>query len=227
MHRTFENDTIMNHPEDIILFGGGDLCRQILGMIAESDLYRVQAIVDAAIPDTINGIPVYKDEAEIQNINIRKGFIAIGDSGVREKVAGRILELYPDFIFVNIIGKQVYLSQDVSLGQGVCIMSGSVIQNGTVIGSHVIMSSGVIIEHDNWVSDFCSFGPGACTGGNVKIGHGAIVAIRAVILHGRRIGKYAILGAQALLTEDLAEGFVAVGIPAKPIRKRDVKDPYL
>lgn len=213
--------------EDIVLFGGGDLCHQTLAMIAESNRFRVMAIVDPDKSGWIQGIPILENEAAIEKLNIRKGFISIGDSGVREKVAGRILTLFPDFTFVNIIGQNVSLSMDVQLGQGVCIMAGSVIQNATCIGSHVIMSSGVIIEHDNQVADFCSFGPGACTGGNVRIGHGAIVAIRSTILHGRRVGKYAILGAQALLTEDLAPYMIAKGIPAKPVRKREVNDPYL
>lgn len=217
----------MQQPEDIVLFGGGDLCHQALAMIAESKQYRVVAIFDPDKSEWIQGIPVFDNEADIQKLNIRKGFISIGDSGVREKVAGRVLSLFPDFTFVNIIGQNVYLSKDVQLGQGVCIMAGSIIQNATRIGSHVIMSSGVILEHDNEVADFCSFGPGACTGGNVRIGHGAIVAIRSTIMHGRRIGRYAILGAQALLTEDLEEYMIAIGIPAKPVRKREVEDPYL
>ena len=217
----------MTQQEDIIVLGGGDVCRQILSVLSRNSKYRVVAIIDSKVSGSIQGIPVYATEQYLLALKIYKGCIAIGDNGVREEVAQKVLALYPDFQFVNVIDSHACISDDVVLGVGVCVLSGAIIQNGCRIGSHVLIGSAAIIEHDNVISDFCSIGPGACTGGNVVIEHAAVLGIRATVLQGRHIGKYAILGAQALLTENLSAYMVAVGLPAKPIRKREPRDSYL
>lgn len=57
-------------------------------------------------------------------------------------------------------------------------------------------SNGIVIGHDTW------------------IGHGA------VIMPGVRIGHGAIIGSNAVVTKDVADFAIAVGVPAKTIRQR-------
>ena len=57
-------------------------------------------------------------------------------------------------------------------------------------------SHGITIGHDTW------------------IGHGAVV------MPGVKIGHGAIIGSNAVVTKDVADFAIAVGVPAKPIRQR-------
>jgi hypothetical protein len=54
----------------------------------------------------------------------------------------------------------------------------------------------------------------------IEIGHDTWIGHGAVIMPGVRIGHGAIIGSNAVVTKDVADFAVAVGVPAKPIRQR-------
>jgi acetyltransferase-like isoleucine patch superfamily enzyme len=60
---------------------------------------------------------------------------------------------------------------------------------------------------------------GITLGENVWLGTGAKV------LDGVRVGRDVVVGAGAVVTEDLPDGVVAVGVPARAVRRRDPEEP--
>lgn len=56
------------------------------------------------------------------------------------------------------------------------------------------------------------------------IGEGSWVGANAVLLPGVRVGKGAVVGAGAVVTKDVPDFAVVVGVPAKIIKYRKVKD---
>jgi phosphonate metabolism protein (transferase hexapeptide repeat family) len=54
----------------------------------------------------------------------------------------------------------------------------------------------------------------------IAIGHDTWIGHGAVIMPGVRVGHGAIIGSNAVVTKDVADFAVAVGVPAKPIRQR-------
>ncbi|MGV3491415.1 MAG: DapH/DapD/GlmU-related protein [Devosia sp.] len=54
----------------------------------------------------------------------------------------------------------------------------------------------------------------------IEIGHDTWIGHGAVIMPGVKIGHGAIIGSNAVVTKDVADFAVAVGVPAKPIRQR-------
>ena len=57
--------------------------------------------------------------------------------------------------------------------------------------------------------------------GAVTIGDGAFIGINAVILPGVSIGDHAVVGASSVVTRDVPAYSVAVGNPARVIRRYD------
>jgi acetyltransferase-like isoleucine patch superfamily enzyme len=57
------------------------------------------------------------------------------------------------------------------------------------------------------------------TNGPISIGAGVWIGTRVTLLDGVKIGKNAVIGAGAIVTKDIPEYTVAVGIPAKVIRE--------
>ena len=53
----------------------------------------------------------------------------------------------------------------------------------------------------------------------ILLGDGAYLGTGAIVLPGVRIGKMCVVGAGAVVTQDLDDFSVAVGVPAKVIRK--------
>lgn len=93
-------------------------------------------------------------------------------------------------------------------------------QGGLVIGNHVDIASEVMIwtsQHDVDAEDFHAVEH------KVIIEDYVFIGPRAIILPGVTIGKGAIVAAGAVVTKDVPEGMIVAGVPAKVIRKRNVK----
>lgn len=54
----------------------------------------------------------------------------------------------------------------------------------------------------------------------IEIGHDTWIGHGAVIMPGVRVGHGAIIGSNAVVTKDVADFAIAVGVPAKPLRQR-------
>jgi phosphonate metabolism protein (transferase hexapeptide repeat family) len=54
----------------------------------------------------------------------------------------------------------------------------------------------------------------------IEIGHDTWIGHGAVVMPGVKIGHGAIIGSNAVVTKDVADFAIAVGVPAKPIRQR-------
>lgn len=91
------------------------------------------------------------------------------------------------------------------------------------IGDHVRLNQGVtIVTHDGgaWVLRECSSLPNKeelTLFGKVVIGNNVHVGTNAMIMPGVHIGNNVIIGSGAIVTKDIPDNSVAVGIPARVI----------
>lgn len=115
----------------------------------------------------------------------------------------------------TLVHPTAYVSPLARLGQGVFVGANSVIGPGARIGDHVFVNRGVTIGHDTHIGSFSRIQPGANLGGLSRIGRGVTVAIGAILLERLVIGDGAFVGAGAVATEDVPEGVLVLGIPAK------------
>jgi len=86
------------------------------------------------------------------------------------------------------------------------------------IGSNVLVSGhSILIAHDPWNS------------GEIIIEDGAWIGVAVTIIFPVRIGRNAIVGAGSVVTRDIPDNAVAVGVPAKVIKYRksgkDLEEP--
>lgn len=108
----------------------------------------------------------------------------------------------------------LYRSLGVSIGMNTLIGGGTWIDcvyvKGKVkIGSNVLVSGhSILIAHDPWKS------------GEIVIEDGAWIGVSSTIIFPVRIGRNAIIGAGSVVTRDIPENAVAVGVPARVIKYR-------
>jgi acetyltransferase-like isoleucine patch superfamily enzyme len=62
------------------------------------------------------------------------------------------------------------------------------------------------------------------TKGGIVVGDDAWLGFGVIVLDGVRIGKGAVIGAGSVVTRDIPDGAIAVGVPARVVRMRDDAD---
>jgi acetyltransferase-like isoleucine patch superfamily enzyme len=84
------------------------------------------------------------------------------------------------------------------------------------IGDDVILAGyDYILSHSNVLWGY-RVGEGGVK--PVVIKRGARISINVTILPGVTIGENAVVGAGAIVTKDIPDNFLAVGVPAKPVK---------
>lgn len=113
-----------------------------------------------------------------------------------------------------------------NIGQNVVISPNVVIGNGVKIQNNVSVYSGVTCEDNVFLGPACVFtnikNPRSFIDRKKEYKHtlikkGASIGANAVIICGVTIGKYALIGAGAVVTKDIPDHALVVGNPAKII----------
>ena len=219
--------------KNIILIGASDHCRYTIDIIEQEGKYNIIGILDKNLQegDEFGGYKVlgYLEELKkiISKFRVIGGIVAIGDNYTRKIVAEEMCQKVKGFHFVNAIHPSVIFGKEVEIGEGCVAMAGVIINNNCKIGKHCFLATKSSIDHDSTIGDFSSLSPGVTTGGRVLIGESTAIGIGATILHYINIGNYCVVGGNSLVNKDIDDGYVAYGIPAKPVKKRLPEDKYL
>jgi acetyltransferase EpsM len=118
----------------------------------------------------------------------------------------------------NVIDPQALVAPDASLGAGVFASAGSSIMCGARLGHHVAVRPGAHIGHDVLVEDFTFVGANAVICGYGKILEGAHIAPGAMVREGTTIGRYSVVGLGAVVVDDVPDGAIVAGNPARIIK---------
>lgn len=132
---------------------------------------------------------------------------------------------------------QAQIRENARLGANCIIGKGVYIDFGVVIGSKVKIQNGASVYHGVTIEDGVFIGPGACLtndkypraitpAGDLKrdddwevepitVKHGASVGAGAVVLPGVVVGRFAMIGAGAVVTRDVPDHGLVQGNPAR------------
>ncbi len=106
-----------------------------------------------------------------------------------------------------------------SIGTGCNIMTGVVITNDIIVKDGVLINLNCTIGHDSVIGKFVEMSPGVHISGNCNVGDYSVLGTNATMLPRITIGKNVIIGAGSVVTKDIPDNCVAVGIPAKIVKE--------
>jgi acetyltransferase-like isoleucine patch superfamily enzyme len=112
------------------------------------------------------------------------------------------------------------IGDDTSIGQNFVVSCVGEVS----IGSQVLISSNVFVGDSMHRYDDPSravIEQGMAYRGPVRIGDGAFIGVNAVIMPGVSVGRHAVVGAGAVVTEDVPDYHVVAGNPARALRRYD------
>ncbi|WP_428421267.1 acyltransferase [Methylibium sp.] len=128
-------------------------------------------------------------------------------------------------------GHHVTVREHTQAGPGLRLGTLADVQGDCTFGEYVRLHSGVFVAkgsrigHFVWLMPYVMLTNDPTPPSNVRIGcvidDYAVVAARAVIMPGVRIGTHALVAAGACVTHDVAEGMLVAGVPARLIGRAD------
>lgn len=196
----------------IYLYGAGGHAK-VIAEILQLNGQSIAGVFDADLSKTLFGLPALTFPGSF-NPSTDQLLISIGNNSFRKKIASVITADY-----ISAIHPAAVLSKRTTLQEGTVVMAGVVINAHTAVGKHCIINTSASVDHDCLIEDFVHISPHAALCGGVSVGEGAHVGTGAIIIPGKKIGSNAIIGAGAVVIEDIPDNVVAVGNPARIIRR--------
>lgn len=207
--------------QQIVIIGGGGHSRVLIEIIKLSGQYEISGILDQKLKagTSISGIPLLGSDEMLNELyarGVKNACIAIGSiksNNKRRMLYERVKHI--GFSVPYLIHPKAIVSQDICISEGAQIMAGAIIQADSSIGENTIINTGSIIEHDCKICSHTHICSGAVIAGGCVVGDGAFVGAGATVIQGIRIGNNAVIAAGAVVINDVPDGSIVRGVPAK------------
>ena len=141
--------------------------------------------------------------------------IAIANYEVKKKIVNKVNN---KFKFATIVHPKVWIHDYMTVGQGTIIYEGAILTANIEIGNHVIISPKCGVGHDSIIKDYVSLLWNVNVSGNDLIEEGVMMGSGSTVIQGKKIGKGSIIGAGAVVVNDIESFSTAVGVPAAVIK---------
>ncbi len=192
--------------KDVIIIGASGHAKVVADIIRANGDNLVGFLDDDSnkdVLDSVKNIDKYRDYEFV---------IGIGNAEVREKISKNNVKFY------TAIHPSAIISPSAMIGEGTVVMPNAVINADAKIGKHCIINTSSVVEHDDIIDDFAHISVGAKLGGIVKIGKSTWIGIGACVKQCISICTDCVIGAGAVVVNDITQSGTYVGVPAKRIK---------
>lgn len=147
--------------------------------------------------------------------------IAVGNPNVREILYNRVKE--KGISLATLIHPDVHVEENHFIGEGAIISAGVYLGDSSMIENNVCLMPQTLIGHDSVIGEHSVLAPNSNISGNVKIGSRTFMGFLSGVKQNLMIGDDVICSAGAIVFQNIPDGVVAVGNPARIVRKNERK----
>lgn len=211
--------------KSLFIFGAGGFAKEIYWLIREinstAPTYEVKGFIDQQAHQ--DGLTIGREVLPIvaeHDSELQSGqycfALGIGNPLVGASVTARFAQfdwpnlIHPSFLFHR---------ETIKFGLGNVVTAGCVFTVDIQVGSFNIFNLHTTVGHDVKIGSNNVLNPGVHISGGVVIGDQNLFGTNCSVLQGLEIENRCVVGANALVTKNVTENSVVVGVPAKPLVK--------
>lgn len=219
--------------QNVAVVGSSGHARVVIDIISQlPDICLIGLLDDfRRCGDATDGVAVLGAVSDLPDLisahHIDSVVVAIGDNWLRRCLVEKIVAMEKKIEFPKIVHPKAYVANNVVIEEGVVIGVNAVVNVGCAVKSHCIINTAASLDHDGVMEEYSSLAPGVNVGGNAHIGRFAAICIGAKISHKIRIGVNSVVGAGGVVVRDIPDGCLAMGVPARVVRHRQLGEKYL
>jgi sugar O-acyltransferase (sialic acid O-acetyltransferase NeuD family) len=209
----------VERKKDIAIYGAGLGAMTVLDYIETARKYRVKYFIDDFSEESsllgkqiIRGRDLDRVKDELAGV-----VCFVANNKFRMKVWQKLELLGLEQISIH--SDRAIIRGSANIGEGVFIKDGAVVGIECEIGDGCIIDNNVTLAHHAKLKAGCFIAPGASLGGGVTIGFNSVVGVGASIASRVSIGNNVIISVGASVHNDIPDGSVVEGNPAKIIGK--------
>lgn len=214
----------------MLIIGGKGFAKEVLEVLHQLNRLDNLAFYDDVNEDVCgnlyNKFPILKniDDASAYFKTIDNRFtIGIGNPILRKKLYDKFSEI--GGVFSSTISSLAHIgSFGNEIQKGCNIMTGAVITSDVIIKQGSLINLNCTVGHDSIIGEFVELSPGVSISGNCIVGNYSVIGTNATVLPKVKIGKNVIIGAGSVVTKDVPDNSLVVGIPGKVLKELEPLD---
>jgi sugar O-acyltransferase (sialic acid O-acetyltransferase NeuD family) len=202
------------------IYGGGGLGREVLVLAQQinrdtrwTEIFFIDDVSDEA---AISGVAVRRfHEVDFADSEI---VIALGEPVARQQLMEKVLARTR---LATLVHPQVFIPPRSEIGAGSIICSGAFISCDVQISANVLIQPQACVGHDSSVGSHSVVSSNVTLAGHCAIGQRVFIGMNSAVKEQTAIGDDAIIGMGSSVFADIAPASIALGNPARVMRKNE------
>jgi UDP-N-acetylbacillosamine N-acetyltransferase len=214
------HNDLENNGRNLVIWGASGHAKVVTDIVRLRKEYTIVGYLDSVDPsrkgEIFLGEAILGGEEQLDYL-LEQGveYLMVGFGDCRARIQAADKALFKGYKLATALHPAAVIACDAKIGAGAMIAAGAVINAAAIIGENVIVNTSSSIDHDCRIGAGAHICPGAHLSGGVSVERAVWIGTGASVTDHVQIGEGSVVGAGAVVIDDIPPGVVAYGNPAR------------
>lgn len=204
------------------IYGSGGAGREVKEIAEILNKWDEIIFIDDTVPsDRFKGIKRMPFSEFEQNYSTdgTEIVIALGEPQYKIVLADKVKNA--GYRLGNVIHPKSMISPSAEIGNGVIIKAGAIVSSDAIVEDNVSLEEYSVVGHDSIVQENSQISAFVMIAGHCNIGEGTYIGLSVPVKEETIIGNNVVIGMGSVVVRDIPDDVIAIGNPARPMKKKE------